>query len=293
MDFCLQNTAVGSWFSEAHSGLGISVEIKEHLFSRKSRFQQVDVYQTERLGKMLVLDGIIQATEFDEFSYQEMLAHLPMFSHPDPRKVLVIGGGDGGILRELAKHDGVESIDICEIDELVIQASKEFIPSMSCGYDDPRVRVHVMDGNEFVKDRQGYYDVIVVDSTDPIGPGEILFGEKFYRNMKSALRENGVIASQSESLFLSREIIVRLLGITGRLFKMSGYALIVVPTYPFGSIGACVASLGPDIYKPCRVPSEAMQEKLRYYTTDVHGAAFCLPRFGKQIVEEAAKRDKF
>ncbi len=286
MDLYSQNTTIGSWFTEAHGGLGVSVEIKEHLFSQKSRFQQIDVYQTEQLGKMLVLDGIIQATEFDEFAYQEMLAHLPLFSHHNPKRVLVIGGGDGGILREVAKHDCVESIDICEIDELVINTAKEYIPSMACGYHDSRVQTHIMDGNEFIKERQQYYDVIIVDSTDPIGPGEILFGENFYRNMKSALQHNGIIASQSESLFLSRDIIIRLLNITGKLFKISAYAFIMVPTYPYGNIGACVASLGPEIRKPCRVPSAAMQKKMRYYTPNTHEAAFCLPQFGEQIVAE-------
>jgi spermidine synthase len=276
----------GEWFTEAHSGLGLSVQIKEHLYSKKSPFQQIDIYDTAGLGRMLVLDGIIQLTEFDEFCYQEMMAHVPLFAHPDPRRVLVIGGGDGGVLREIAKHDCVEEIDICEIDGDVIEASKKYLKSLACGYDDPRVKVHVMDGNEFIKERQGYYDVIIVDSTDPIGPGEVLFGEKFYQGMRNTLRDGGIITSQSESIFLHPDVIARLLTIIDGLFDVYGYAAMFVPTYPGGNIGASVASLGPEVAKPARFPSVEMQDKLRYYTPDIHEAAFKLPKVGMDIINK-------
>lgn len=276
----------GDWFIERGGGIGITIEVKEHLYSHKSDFQQIDIFETAHLGKMLVLDGHIQLTEFDEFSYQEMMAHVPMFSHPDPKRVLVIGGGDGGVLREVAKHDCVEEIDICEIDGDVIEASKKYIPSLAVGYQDARVNVHVADGSEFVKERQQYYDVIIVDSTDPIGPGESLFNEQFYRGMKAALRPGGVIASQSESLFMHPSIILRLTGITSRLFDKWGYATIMVPSYPAGNIGVCVGSLGPEVKSPVRRPDELMQKKLKYYTPEHHCGAFSLPYFGEVLLSD-------
>jgi spermidine synthase len=285
MDMNVQKIT-GEWLTEAHSGLGLSVQIKKHLYSKKSPFQQIDIYDTAGLGRMLVLDGVIQLTEFDEFCYQEMMAHIPLFAHPAPRRVLVIGGGDGGVLREIAKHDCVEEIDICEIDGDVIEASKKYLKSLACGYDDPRVNVHVMDGNEFIKERQGYYDVIIVDSTDPIGPGEVLFGEKFYQGMRKTLRTGGIITSQSESVFLHPDVIERLLTIIDGLFDVYGYAAMFVPTYPGGNIGASVASLGPEVAKPARFPSAEMQAKLRYYTPDVHEAAFKLPKIGMDILNK-------
>jgi spermidine synthase len=273
-----------NWFTERGGGIGVTVEVTDHIFSRKSPFQQIDIYQTSHLGKMLVLDGHIQFTEFDEFAYQEMMTHVPMFAHPDPRNVLVIGGGDGGVLREIAKHDCVEHIDICEIDGEVIDAARKYVPSLAIGYEDPRVSIHVADGSEFVKGHQGFYDVIIVDSTDPVGPGESLFNEQFYRGMRSALRENGIIASQSESLFLHPAIISRLTNITKKLFDKCGYATIMVPTYPAGQIGVCVGSLGPDIKKPIRQPDAAMQAKLKYYTVEHHQGAFMLPYFGELLL---------
>ncbi len=275
---------VDNWFIERGGGIGITIEVEKHLFSRKSEFQQIDIYQTTNLGKMLVLDGHIQFTEFDEFAYQEMMTHVPMFAHPDPRHVLVIGGGDGGVLREIAKHDCVEHIDICEIDGEVIDAARKYVPSLAVGYEDPRVDIHVADGSEFVKNRQNYYDVIIVDSTDPIGPGESLFNEQFYSGMRSALRESGIIASQSESLFLHPEIITRLTTITKNLFDKCGYATILVPTYPSGLIGVCVGSLGPEIKDPVRKPDAATQAKLKYYSNEHHRAAFALPYFGEQLL---------
>lgn len=275
------------WFAETNEGFGIAVKIEKKLEDCKSEFQKIELYDTVNLGKMLVLDGVIQLTEFDEFAYQEMMAHLPLFSHPDPKKVLVIGGGDGGVLREIAKHDCVETIDICEIDAMVIDFAKKHLTSLSCGYDDPRVTVNVADGSEFVKSHQGYYDVIIVDSSDPVGPSESLFNESFYRGMRSALAPGGLIASQSESIFLHMSIIKSLLGITSKLFKDSGYAMFQVPTYPTGTIGCCLATLGPDFRNPARRPDGMTQNKLKYYTHDIHKSCFALPNFVLEILNQS------
>ncbi len=274
------------WVTEAVDGFGMTVEAEKLLCCRQSKFQKIEIYQTTALGKLFLLDGIIQLTEFDEFAYHEMLAHTPMFAHANPRRALVIGGGDGGVLRELGKHPELESIDICEIDEEVIRTAREYLPGIACGYDDPRVKIHIADGSEFVKDKPGCYDVIIVDSTDPGGPGTPLFNEAFYRDMKKALRPDGVIASQSESPYLLPDIVARLNRISRSIFKSVGYASILVPTYPSGMIGACVAS-DREVTVPSRPVSATIQSKLRYYNPELHHAAFQVPAFVKKLFQEA------
>ena len=276
------------WFSEISpmwESVALSIEIEEHLLSKKSEYQRIDVFKTKTCGVMLVLDGIIQATELDEFAYQEMLTHIPMFAHPNPEKVLVIGGGDGGILREIGRHECVKEIDICEIDEEVIAASKKYLPSMACGFDDPRVNLHIADGSVFIKDRQKYYDVIIVDSSDPIGPGEALFTHSFYEGMKTALDDKGIIATQGESFFLHGETVKSLMGVARKLFTHSAYAYMLVPTYPGGNIGTVVGSMGRDPRTPVRKPSEAFQKQLRYYNPEIHQASFVLPENGKRLLK--------
>ncbi|SDU15959.1 spermidine synthase [Desulfobacula phenolica] len=266
-------------------GIALSLEIEEVLYSNKSKFQQIDLYQTRNHGKMLVLDGIIQLTQSDEFAYQEMLAHVPLFAHPNPENVLVIGGGDGGVLREIARHACVKTIDFCEIDEEVIKVSKEFLPDMACGFDDPRVRVHIGDGNAYLREQKNKYDVIIVDSSDPIGPGEALFERPFYENLKAALRQNGIIATQGESFFMHKECVANLVKITKELFEVQAYSYILVPTYPGGNIGICLGSLGPQLKTPCRTMSDAIQKQLNYYTPKIHEASFVLPYFAQKMFE--------
>lgn len=277
---------MGEWISEVGPSFGFTVETTEHLYSARSPYQQIDIYQTAHCGKLMLLDGIIQFTEYDEFAYQEMLAHLPLFAHPCPERVLVIGGGDGGILREIAKHDCVKRIDLCEIDAMVIEAAKKFVPSMSCGFDDPRVAVHIADGSKFVADKDSEYDVIIVDSTDPVGPGESLFNAEFYNKMKRALKPDGVIASQSESIYLHPAVIKRLMRINLDLFGSYNYALMLVPTYPTGTIGASVVSCSRDVKNPVREPDASMLAKLRYYTPAIHRASFVLPKFAEDFLKE-------
>lgn len=272
------------WITEAMNGFGLTVETSRLLCHRKTPYQTIDIYETTKVGHLMLLDGIIQSTSFDEFAYHEMMAHLPLFAHPDPRRVLVIGGGDGGVLREVARHATVEAMDICEIDAEVIACSREFLPELACGYDDPRVTVHIGDGSEFIRNRKCEYDVIIVDSTDPGGPGTPLFGEAFYRGMKRALRPGGVIAAQSESIYLFPEVVGRIGRMVRELFARSGYASVLVPTYPTGMIGVAVASDGGEIRTPARsVPAE-MAAQLRYYTPEIHRGAFAVPAFAQALV---------
>ncbi len=282
------NRITKGWFSEiCHlwPGAANSFEIESVLYNKKSKFQQIEVYQTRHHGRMLVLDGIVQLTEFDEFAYHEMLTHIPMFAHPNPESVLVIGGGDGGVLREIGRHDGVKAIDFCEIDESVMTVSKAFFPKLACGFDDPRVNIFIRDGIEFIQEKSKEYDLIIVDSSDPIGPAADLFEKPFYRSLKAALRPGGIMATQGESLFLHKKTVIKLAQMTKALFPLQAYAHVLVPTYPGGHIGLCLGSLGPDLRRPSRSIHLDLQTQLKYYNPEIHEAAFILPRFAKQMLE--------
>ena len=277
------------WFFEVNElwpGMKLALEIEKVLYSGRSKFQQIDVYQTRDHGRMLTLDGIIQVTEFDEFVYQEMLSHIPLFAHPNPEQILVIGGGDGGILREISRHDCVKNIDICEIDKEVVRVSREFLPELGCGFDDKRVNLHIRDGNAFVHKQKNKYDVIIVDSSDFTGPGEVLFQKPFYQGLKAALKPNGIIATQGESIFLHKDVVASLAHITKELFVKQAYSSIMVPTYPGGSIGICLGSLGPDLKRPAREIPDKIQKQLRYYSAEIHEASLVLPYFAKKMIDE-------
>lgn len=272
------------WVSEVNAGWGLTVKVKEQLCDIQSPYQHIEIFETVNLGHLLMLDGIVQLTSFDEFAYHEMMANLPFYacSHL-PRRALVIGGGDGGVLRELGRHKELEQIDICEIDEEVVKAAKKFLPETACGYEDERVTLHVGDGSVFVAEHPDTYDIIIVDSTDPGGPGEPLFGKKFYCDLKRALKKGGAIGTQAESYYLLPEIAQRVVKFAGECFRSSGFAQINVPTYPTGVIGCCVASDEGDVRVPSRVPDRELQQSLRYYTPAIHRSAFDLPRFAEEL----------
>lgn len=193
---------IDGWFHERGTlwpGQAMSLKVNKVLDHHRSKYQDVLVFESANHGTVLALDGVIQVTERDEFSYQEMIAHIPLYAHPNPKRVLVIGGGDGGVLREIARHQGVEEIVICELDSDVIEVSKKYLPSLAKGYDDPRVTVHVMDGAKFMDENPGSFDVIITDSSDPVGPANVLFETPFYKAMHSALREGGIVCTQGMS----------------------------------------------------------------------------------------------
>ena len=275
------------WVTEEADGYGQTIETTEHLFSKKSKFQQIDIYRTRKLKTMLMLDGIIQLTGFDEFAYHEMMAHLPFYTHHAPEKALVIGGGDGGVLRELARHPELKELHICEIDHEVIEACRKYIPETACGFDDPRVRIHIGDGSQFVRENPNAFDIIIVDSTDPGGPGEPLFGEQFYRDLKAALRPGGVVASQSESPYLLPDIVSRLNRLTHNIFNYSDYAVIQIPTYPTGQIGMSVACDDHPVQPQAVQVDEALQRQLRYYSPAARAGSFGHPYFVEQLLKKA------
>jgi spermidine synthase len=274
---------MGKWIRDSwdeRDGRGISVKVIEECARVKSDFQEIVIYNTEYFGRMMVIDGVIMLTEFDEFAYHEMIAHVPLHVHPDPGNVLVVGGGDGGTVREVIKHP-VRNVFLCEIDNEVIRLSKELLPGLSAGLGDPRVHIINEDGARFIKKHKSTYDVIIVDSTDPFGPGEVLFREEFYRDLYSALTDDGIAVTQSESMFYHKEMIKNLFSFNRKIFPLIKYYYTMVPTYPSGMIGFsfCSKQYDPlENVRPCGLSG------LAYYTGEIHKAAFELPAFMQSVI---------
>jgi len=290
-DDLIKELIVDGWFMEKNSqwpGQALALEVEEVILARKSKFQDVLVFKSKNHGMVLVLDGVVQCTEFDEFCYQEMLTFLPLNCHPDPKDVLIIGGGDGGVAREVVKHPAVRSVTQCEIDEEVINVSKKYLPFMACGFEDPKMTLHIGDGFSFMEKHTNSFDVIISDTSDPVGPAERLFSTEYYKLMHNALKENGVLAVQGECMFLHDQLISGLMDFCNGLYAKSAYATGYVPTYPCGQIGYLLASKNPatDFKEPVTVFSEEEKDKmkLRYYDEDIHRTAFVLPRKVKKAL---------
>ena len=257
--------------------------VTEVLFHGKSEFQTVDVVETKAYGTMLLLDGLVMLTDSDEFIYHEMISHVPLCLHPKPRRVVVIGGGDGGTVREILKHKDVEEVILCEIDGMVIDVSKKFFPQVAdClkpGFDS-RVKVRVGDGVAYMKELKNEVDLILVDSTDPIGPGEGLFSREFYRDVASALRKDGVMAAQSESPWFSKEALSRIHRNINGGFKHQRSYVAPIPTYPRGSWSWTVASqnhIEPQKFDHGRFAR--IEKGLQYLSSDLMTGAFASPKF--------------
>jgi len=294
------------WFSEISTmwpGEAMSIKMEEVLFKGRSDFQDVMVFKSASYGNVLVLDGVIQCTQRDEHAYQEMIVHLPLCGLPEaPKRVLVVGGGDGGVLREITRHASVEKIEMAEIDKMVPEVSKKYFPQMAVGFNDPRVTVNICDGIKYVQDAaEGTYDAIIVDSSDPVGPAEVLFQQPFFEAMHRALRPGGVICTQGESLWLHLPLITELANMCKRVFVGGTvkYAYTTIPTYPSGQIGfmICAKAGGTpsDLTKPKRpapnvgseTASKFLDTPLKYYNNDIHSASFVLPEFARKELEPA------
>jgi spermidine synthase len=280
---------MSGWFEEQlelKEGRVLKIEYKKLLESHRSEFQKIDIYDTLSFGKMLVHDDVIMLTEFDEAHYHEMIVHPALTVHPEPRRVLVIGGGDGGTLREVLKHKDVQTAHLCEIDGDVIELCKKHFPNLSRGFQDPRTVVFCEDGAEFVKKNKKYYDVIIVDSSDPIGPAEVLFQEKFYRNMFNALTDNGIVITQSESFLYHETIIGDIASFSKKIFPLYRYYYTMVPTYPSGVIGFSFCSKTYDPIAGFNPERADELEDLKYYNKDIHKAAFVLPTAFSQFLKD-------
>ncbi|KAF2709901.1 spermine synthase [Pleomassaria siparia CBS 279.74] len=284
-------TIKDGWFREISGmwpGQAMTLKVEQVLHHEKSKYQDVLIFRSTDYGTVLVLDNVIQCTERDEFSYQEMITHLAMNSHPNPKKVLVIGGGDGGVLREVVKHECVEEAILCDIDEAVIRLSKKYLPGMSVGFDHPKVQTIVGDGFKFMEDRKNEFDVIITDSSDPEGPAEALFKKAYFELLNGALREGGVITTQgSENQWLHMPLIAELKKSCKEVFPTVEYGYTTIPTYPSGQIGFMVCSKDAklNVKKPLRTWSEEEEDKLcKYYTKEIHEAAFVLPNFARKAL---------
>lgn len=269
---------------------GLTVGLEEVLFSEESAYQKVEVYATDTWGNLMVIDGMVMLSEKDEFVYHEMLTHPAMFSHPSPKKVLIIGGGDGGTAREVLRHGSVERVDMVEIDDTVIRAAKEFLPDVGA-WDDPRLHVKVEDGIAFIKNATEKYDVILIDGSDPVGPAEGLFTREFLELCRDALADDGVFAAQTESPWVEsyHNSIRSVFKSLDDLYSFSGLYLAHIPLYPAGmwcfSIGSRgEGSLHPGVIERVKRELDQLGGELRYYNADIHSAAFALPNFVDEII---------
>lgn len=277
------------WYTEEHTkNVKFSLKVKEHLFTGKSEFQKVDVLDTLEYGKLLTLDGLVMVTEKDEFIYHDMIVHVPMAVNPNIKKALVIGGGDGGTVRELMRYKTIEHVDMVEIDKMVCDVAREFFPTISCDLDNERVSLYYEDGIKFIKDKKNEYDLIIVDSTDPIGPGEGLFTTEFYTDCFNALTENGILTNQSEGVMydsLAKELI-RSHSKIKKIFPISTIYQGFIPTYPTGYWLFGFASKALDPLKDLQEEAwNALNIKTKYYNTELHKGAFALPNFVKEKIE--------
>jgi spermidine synthase len=281
------------WFTERSENLAQSFRhTGQPLYREQSPYQLVEVYDTYAWGKTLTLDRMVMTTEKDEFIYHEMIAHVGMFSHPNPRRVLVIGGGDGGAVRELLRHDSAEEVVMVEIDDKVIEASKAHLPEIAAAFDHPRLNLLVGDGIAYVEEApDASFDLVLVDSTDPVGPGEGLFTEAFYRDVHRILRPGGIMITQSESPHYAPELFREIYACYRSVFGAGNVHcyLAHIPTYPSGmwSFSWSVKGEGHPHQgiDTARIDAFCREHRLKYYNSELHRAAFALPTFTRNMVE--------
>lgn len=279
------------WFTEEHtSNVRFSIRVEKHIESVQSDFQKIDIFQTPEFGKVLVIDGFIMLTEKDEFIYHEMITHVPMAVNPDIKSILVIGAGDGGTVRELTRYGSVEKIDMVEIDKKVVDVCREHIPQTASKLNDKKVNLYFEDGLKFVKTKSNEYDLIIVDSTDPIGPGFELFTQEFYENCFNALKEDGILVNQHESPYYKREAeaMQRAHKKIKTVFPIAHVYQAHIPTY--GS-GHWLFGFASKKYDPIENINEdkwnAAGLATRYYNTNIHKGAFALPNYVIGLLNKA------
>ncbi|WP_126429862.1 polyamine aminopropyltransferase [Brevibacillus marinus] len=274
------------WYTEKQTeNHGITTKITETLHSEKSEFQQIDIIQTKQFGRMLVLDGMVMTTDVDEFVYHEMIAHVALNTHPNPKKVLVVGGGDGGAIREIVKHESVEQAVLAEIDGRVIEACKTHFPNIAKELSgNPRVSVQVMDGVKHIHENKGAYDVIMVDSTEPVGPAVGLFEKGFYQGIYDALKPDGIMVAQTESPWFNRDLIKRVFRDLKSIFPITRLYTVSIPTYPSGLWSFTIASKQ---YDPLEVDPDTIKDlDTKYYSPELHHAVFKLPKFVQELTRD-------
>ena len=278
------------WFTEMHTpNVKMSIRVDKQLYTEDSEFQRIDVFQSEEFGRFLTLDGIMMLTEKDEFIYHEMITHVAMASNPDVKKVLVIGAGDGGTIRELTRYKTIERIDMVEIDERVVAVCREYLRKTACRLDDSRVHIYYEDGLKYVRRKENEYDLIIVDSTDPFGPGEGLFTSEFYGNCFNALTKNGILVNQHESPYYSDDAraMQRAHRRIKEFFPICKVYQAHIPTYPSGHWLFGYASKTVDPLKADADRWNSLGLETRYYNTDLHKGCFMIPNYVKKLLENA------
>ena len=276
------------WYTEEEAGrVRVGFAVNETLYKTQSEFQSIEVVDTVAYGRLLLLDGMVMITDRDEFVYHEMISHVPVCLHKDPRSAIVIGGGDGGTVRELLKHKSIERIVLCEIDGTVVETCRRFFPEVASGLDDPRVTVQIGDGVEFIKTVRNEADIVLVDSTDPVRHGEGLFSPTFYRDVATALAPDGIMVAQSESPWLPGEFIGRIFRNIGSAFTNIYPYVGSVPTYPRGFWSwtlASAKSIDTSAFDAGRFQDVA--PTLKYLTAAGIPAAFAVPKFFSEKIAE-------
>ncbi|HHV99629.1 MAG TPA: polyamine aminopropyltransferase [Clostridiaceae bacterium] len=280
----LKNIDGEMWFVENdRDNLKVAYRIRDIISSVKSPFQQIDIIDTYDFGRCLVLDGVMQTNEMDGYIYNEMISHVPLVTHPSPKDVLIIGGGDCGAASEITKYRDLQKIDVVEIDELVVKECIKHIPSVAGNAPhDKRVNFIFDDGIEFVRNRREMYDVIIIDSSDPVGPAEDLFSEKFYIDAKNCLRPDGILVCQSESPIFYKDILQRTYGFLCNHFSIVRTYKAVVPSYPGGFWSFTIAS---QKYDPLNADTERLAKNTKYINEEIFKSSFNLPNFMKEMLE--------
>ncbi len=276
------------WYTEEHSeDTRFSIRVDKQLYSARSDFQRIDIFESKEFGRFLTLDGLMMVTEKDEFIYHDMIVHIPMAANPAIKKVLVIGAGDGGTVRELTRYASIEKIDMVEIDEMVVRACQEFIPQTASKLGDARVSLYFEDGLKFVRDKVNEYDLIIVDSTDPFGPGEGLFTKEFYGNCYKALTEDGILVNQHECPYYESyaKSMKRAHDRIVELFPVAKVYQAHIPTYPSGHWLFGFASKRIDPISDLNAEKwNALGIKTRYYNTELHKGCFAIPNYVKELL---------
>ncbi|MBI4313304.1 MAG: polyamine aminopropyltransferase [Candidatus Omnitrophica bacterium] len=281
------------WFTETlHRHVRQALAYTRVIAQEKTPFQKMSILETEAYGRALTLDGIVQTTEGDEYIYHEMMTHIPMFAHPNPRKILVIGGGDGGIAREALRHPEVEKVVMVEIDPSVVKFCRRYIPKI-CGkaFQHPKLELVIDDGARYVRETDERFDVAIIDSTDPIGPATVLFETEFYRNVAQVLRGPGIMVRQTGSSFLQPSEMPEAASRLKKVFRVVAPYVAAVPTYVGGFFGFLFAShqIQPLRATPAHLEARYRRARLvcRYYTPAIHRASFSLPANVRARLEHA------
>lgn len=279
------------WYTEDHSrDVRFSLRVEKQLYTNQTEFQRIDVMTSQEFGTFMTLDGLMMVAEKDEFIYHDMITHVPMAVNPNIRSVLVIGGGDGGTVRELTRYDGVERIDLVEIDREVVEVCRKYLPQTASKLDDERVNIYYEDGLKFIRRKENVYDLIIVDSTDPFGPGEGLFTLEFYGNCYKALKADGILVNQHESPYYDdyAESLSRAHGRIKRIFNIHDVYQAHIPTYPSGHWLFGFASKKYDPIKDLDAERwNSLGLRTEYYNTELHKGCFALPNYVKEILENA------